>query len=352
MHQTKHRATPPDRQGATRQRRLAVVLALVTGVVLAPAASIADATRTSTPITSHGLIDVRQPSTTLLNPANQSSTRVTKHPSRKPTPTPTPSTTATPTPTATPTATPTVSAPHAPFGLYVASSPELPPQFCQSTTPPLARSTHPVFGVSSGAPAYNSDRPNLRAAFELSRSSGEPLLTQTVAFVGSSARFQVPDGVLVDGAYSVRARAEDGAAVSEWLPWCAFTIDTSDAVPTPGVPDALRISSGPYSGTQQCGAESGAPVVGTGDSPGFAASPTPHIVGVTYPDLSATFEIGHPGQEPLIRKTEPIWPSGLVFGTGVAPGTLTPGSYQFRVRAEDGNVVSAWSPWCAFTVTE
>jgi hypothetical protein len=233
-----------------------------------------------------------------------------------------------------------------PFSLYVASAAELAPQFCDSsTTTPLSRTTNPVFGVSSGAPAYNTDRPNLRAAFELSLSSGEPVLTQSVAFVGSSARFQVADGVLTDGAYRVRARAVDGLAVSEWLPWCAFTVDSSDAVPSPGVPASLRISTGPYSGFQQCGA-----VVGTADSLSFAATPTPQIIGVTYPHLSATFEIGHPGQEPLIRKTEPVWPSGLVFGTGVAPGTLTPGSYQFRVRAEDGNVVSAWSPWCAFTV--
>ncbi|GII36043.1 hypothetical protein Pph01_10460 [Planotetraspora phitsanulokensis] len=234
----------------------------------------------------------------------------------------------------------------------MASSLDLAPQLCQDMTAPLARSTHPVFGVSSGAPAYNIDRPNLRAAFELSRSDGEPLLTQTVGFVGSSARFQMPDGVLTDGSYRVRARAEDGAAVSEWLPWCVFTVDTSGAVTTPGVPAAVRISAGPYAGFQQCGAASGAPVVGTRDSLTFAASPTPQIIGVTYKNLSATFEIGHPGEDPLIRRTEAIWPSGLVFGTGVAPGTLTPGLYQFRVRAEDGNAVSAWSPWCAFTVIE
>ncbi|GAA2071700.1 hypothetical protein [Actinomadura alba] len=343
MHQTKHPTTmPPCRWGAVRQCRLAVVSALVTGMVLVPAVSVAAATPTSTSIvshpTAHEYSNMRQPSTTLRNPANQSST---KHPSHKPKPTPTP----TPTPS-------NPLAPHAPVGLYVASSPELAPQSCQSMTTPLARSTHPVFGVSSGAPAYNADRPNLRATFEVSRSSGEPLLTQSVTFVGSSARFQVPDGVLTDGAYRVRARAEDGAAVSEWLPWCAFTVDTSNAVPTPSVPDTLRISTGPYSGFQQCGAESGDPAVRTGNSLSFAANPTPSIIGVTYPNLSATFEIGHPGQEPLIRKTEPVWPSGLVFGAGLAPGTLTPGSYQFRVRAEDGNAVSAWSSWCAFTVTE
>ncbi|GAA1311566.1 hypothetical protein Psi02_55720 [Planotetraspora silvatica] len=233
----------------------------------------------------------------------------------------------------------------------MSSSPDLAPQFCQATAAPVARSIQPLFGVSSGAPAYNTDRLNLRAAFELSLSNGEPLLTQTVGFVGSSARFQVPGGVLTDGSYRVRVRAEDGAAVSEWLPWCVFTVNASGAVPTPGVPAALRISAGPYAGFQQCGAVSGAPVVGTRDSLTFAASPAPQTIGLNYPNLSSTFEIGHPGQDPLIRKTEAIWPGGRVFGTGVAPGTLTPGPYQFRVRAEDGNVVSAWSSWCAFTVT-
>ncbi|WP_214102901.1 hypothetical protein [Acrocarpospora catenulata] len=322
MHQMKHHAIPSRRPRPVRQGRLAVVLALVSGVVLAPAVALGDAGQLTTSRTAQG-----------SSQANQPTAKGAKPPSRKPTPTPTP----------------TASAPHPPTSLYVASSPELPPQFCGTTTP-LSRTTQPVFGVSSGAPAYNTDRPNLRAVFEVSRPTGEPVLTQSVPFVGSVARFQAPAGVFTDGAYRVRARAEDGAAVSGWLTWCAFTVDTSNASSGPGVPGSLRISSGPYAGYQHCGA-GGDRVVGTGDMVSFAASPTPSVVGVTYPNLSATFEIGHPGQEPLIRKTEPIWPSGLVFSTAVVPGTLTPGSYQFRVRAEDGNLTSAWSPWCAFTVT-
>ncbi|MEV1171396.1 hypothetical protein [Nonomuraea sp. NPDC049784] len=336
MHQTEHHAVPHDRQG--RRRRLTVVLALVTGAVLTPVVSVAGTAQASTSTilrpTSSEHVDARQSSTTVLSPA----TRSTRRPFPKPTKTPTP------TPSG-------PVAPHAPVGMWVASSPEVAPQFCQSTTAPLVRTTSPVLGVNSGAPAYNTDRPNLQAAFEVSRASGEPLLAQNVAFVGSLARFQMPDGILTDGAYRLRARAVDGTAVSEWLPWCAFTVDSSDSVGVPGVPDTLRISTGPYSGFQQCGGAGGDPVMGTGDSVTLAASPTPYIVGVTYPNLSATFEIGHPGEEPLIRRTDAVWPSGLVFGLGVAPGTLAPGSYQFRVRAEDGNVASAWSPWCGFTVT-
>lgn len=239
-------------------------------------------------------------------------------------------------------------APHAPVGLYVSSAPGLAAQFCDSSTIPLSRTARPVLGVSSGAPAYNTDRPNLRAAFEVTRPDGQVLFTQSVAFVGSAASLQMPEGILVDGDYRVRARAEDGAAVSEWLPWCAYRVDTSTSGSAPGVPDTLRISTGPYAGFQQCAI---GPVMAVGDSATFAANPTPWMPGVTYPNLSATFEIGQPGQDPLIRRTEPIWPSGLVFAIGVAPGTLAPGSYQFRVQAVDGTLTSPWSPWCAFTVT-
>ncbi|WP_433257552.1 hypothetical protein ACQPYK_20850 [Streptosporangium sp. CA-135522] len=167
-----------------------------------------------------------------------------------------------------------------------------------------------------------------------------------LVFSPGNAGLQVPAGILTDGDYQLRARAEDDTAVSGWLPWCSFRVDTSTSVPTPGVPDALRISTGPYAGFQQC---ADGPVMATGDSVTFAANPTPY--GSPHPDQSATFEIGHPGEDPLIRRTEPVWPSGYVFGIGVGPGTLSPGSYQFRVQAIDGTLTSDWSLWCAFTVT-
>ncbi|GAA1608374.1 hypothetical protein ACFQY4_33465 [Catellatospora bangladeshensis] len=42
--------------------------------------------------------------------------------------------------------------------------------------------------------------------------------------------------------------------------------------------------------------------------------------------------------------------SDYVLAYTVAPGVLADGEYRWRVRAEDGTQVSAWAPWCSFTV--
>ncbi|WP_433378427.1 hypothetical protein [Streptosporangium sp. CA-115845] len=43
------------------------------------------------------------------------------------------------------------------------------------------------------------------------------------------ARYQVPEGLLQDGKYRFRVRAEDATTgKSAWLPWCAFTVYTGD----------------------------------------------------------------------------------------------------------------------------
>jgi hypothetical protein len=162
-----------------------------------------------------------------------------------------------------------------------------------------------------------------------------PVLRTTVAFPASLATYQIPTGFLSDGSYRFRARAVDRRAVSQWLPWCAFTVQTAN-VPAPGVPDSLRISANPYAGFQFCAA--GAPVIVAAGAPTFAASPAygsgSNVVG--------RFEIAVPGREPLVMV-------GNLYGIGVPAHSFTPGTHQFRVRAEEGDVVSAWSPWCDFS---
>lgn len=227
------------------------------------------------------------------------------------------------------------SRPHAPVGDFLSSSATTAPQFC-STGSPLSRTRTPILGASKGTPAHNADRPNLKATFEVAPPGQAALVKSTVAFGSSPATYQVPAGILGEGTYRFRVRAVDGTSTSPWLPWCTFSVDTVH-IPTPGVPTALRVSAYPYAGFQFCGAGS-VPAVLASFGPTLAASPAAYG---TNPNLTGRFEIARPGQDSLIRV-------GSLNRVEVPTGWLTPGGYQFRVRAEEGHAASDWSPWCDF----
>ena len=125
----------------------------------------------------------------------------------------------------------------------------------------------------------------------------------------------------------------------------AVTTPALAAPPALGTPAAPRIQTDPYAPNQLCGA--GVLVVAASDRIVLAASPTP--LG-RHPELRATFEISNSGGQPLISRTSPILPSGRVLTLTLEPGTLSPGAYRFRLRAEQGNTVSDWTPWCGFVV--
>jgi hypothetical protein len=230
-----------------------------------------------------------------------------------------------------------VTPPQPPVGAYLASTELTAGQFCTSGTP-LSRSRTPIVGVSKGTPARNANRPNLKATFEVAPPGQPALVSGTVAFGIGPARFQVPDGVLGEGQYRFRVRAVDGNQVSDWLPWCMFTVDTVN-IPTPDAPTSLRISAGPYAGFQFC--DTVTPVISTSGGGTFAASPT--FSYPTNPNLVGRFEVARTGQEPLIQ-------AGNLNGVGFASALLTAGTHQFRARVEEGNRVSDWSPWCTFVV--
>jgi hypothetical protein len=122
----------------------------------------------------------------------------------------------------------------------------------------------------------------------------------------------------------------------------------------PSVPGTLRVFAGPYEQAQYC--EGGPTPVISGPSGGaLAASPTEFGKDAgknrSYSSLRATFEVGKPGEAPLITRTERIWPNGRVFNLALAAGELEPGEYRFRLHAARGNQSSDWTPWCAATVT-
>ncbi|BCJ73868.1 hypothetical protein CS0771_34120 [Catellatospora sp. IY07-71] len=132
----------------------------------------------------------------------------------------------------------------------------------------------------------------------------------------------------------------------------ASATSTPGPVPTaPGVPDTLRLSSYPYDGFQFC---AGGHPVSTSLTPTLAASPTEPDGSYPgpaqpYPDLVGRFEIALPDGAAFLSVLAPH-SSDYVLAYGVPPGVLTDGEYRWRVRAEDGAEVSAWAPWCSFTV--
>jgi hypothetical protein len=231
------------------------------------------------------------------------------------------------------------SPPHAPVGLWLSSSDLTAGQFCSSVRP-LSRTATPILGSSKGTPAHNANRPNLMATYEVATVGQVPLVTGTVGFNIGGARFQVPAGILGEGDYLFRARAVDGGQVSAWLPWCAFSVQTTN-VPTPAAPRSLRLSASAYEGFQFCGPTT-TPVASTAVGPTFAATPGTYSYPAN-PNLTGRFEIARPGLESVIV-------AGNMNGVSAPPGSLPAGTYQFRVRAEEGNAVSAWSSWCTFVV--
>lgn len=147
---------------------------------------------------------------------------------------------------------------------------------------------------------------------------------------------------------SAAATADNGRQAHHVPRLAAATVPVPSA---PGVPNALRISTGPYAGFQQCATQ---PPIVDSRSGLLAASPTPGASGGSpldpYPGLVGTFEIALPGQEPFHRHSEAIWPSGHTFAYQVPQDMLPDGEYRWRIRAEDDTAVSDWSAWCSFTV--
>jgi hypothetical protein len=156
-------------------------------------------------------------------------------------------------------------------------------------------------------------------------------------------------GLVATAVLGSAAATADNGGRSHHEPRPAAT--TAPVPATPGVPDALRISTGPYAGFQQCGTQH---LIVDTRSGLLAASPAPGASGGSpldpYPGLVGTYEIALPGQEPFHRHSETIWPSGYTFAYQVPQDMLPDGEYRWRIRAEDGTAVSDWSVWCSFTV--
>lgn len=113
----------------------------------------------------------------------------------------------------------------------------------------------------------------------------------------------------------------------------------------PATPVNPGISKGTYWGAN-------APCYGQ-TLPSINAENSPEIhaeVGTrgSQPGLKATVEIERPGEGPFLRRTgETGRIGGWTFA--VSPKHFSPGAYQFRIRAENADGASAWTPWCAFT---
>ncbi|MFF1511576.1 hypothetical protein [Streptomyces sp. NPDC058326] len=122
----------------------------------------------------------------------------------------------------------------------------------------------------------------------------------------------------------------------------------------PSVPGTLRVFAGPYEQAQFC--EGGpTPVISGASGGALAASPAEFGKDAgknrRYHSLRATFEVARPGEAALLTRTERIWPNGMVFNLALGAGELKPGEYRFRLHAKGSGQDSAWTPWCAFTVT-
>lgn len=213
------------------------------------------------------------------------------------------------------------------------------PQWCESGKV-LSRTLTPI--ISARRDFFDTGHPDLQMAVQVARPGRPPLLTAKAPFESGTemrARYQVPEGLLQDGKYRFRVRAEDATTgVSAWLPWCAFTVYTGE-VQKPGVPTMLLISQGPYSPFQSCDDPASVPVLSTRQLGQFAATPPSD-----NPNLVGRFEISRGAEEP---RTEL---ASLHLSADLRPGTLSEGDYRFRVRAEDGTAVSDWSVWCDFVV--
>ncbi|MFF7443051.1 hypothetical protein [Streptomyces sp. NPDC008122] len=123
-------------------------------------------------------------------------------------------------------------------------------------------------------------------------------------------------------------------------------------LPTPGAP---RISNGSYAGFQLCGGLAGDPVVTTG-SPTLAATlesvAPPGTVEPAQPGprRKVAFEIDTTDGKPVLHR-QLTSDTSHDAALQVPEGTLGDGAYRWRVRVKDGDTASAWTAWCAFTVT-
>ncbi|MER7174902.1 RICIN domain-containing protein [Streptomyces mesophilus] len=137
--------------------------------------------------------------------------------------------------------------------------------------------------------------------------------------------------------------------VTAGLTAALLSISTAAWAAAPDVPEALRISNGPYAGFQLCGAQS-APAFSTTNTfaPLFAAS----VKGVDpQPDLAGKVELARQGELPFRTYEVNTGPVGHGWDIQIPTGTFSPGDYQWRIRAEAADGASAWSAWCSFTVT-
>ncbi|WP_454320279.1 hypothetical protein [Streptomyces phaeoluteigriseus] len=120
------------------------------------------------------------------------------------------------------------------------------------------------------------------------------------------------------------------------------------------VPETPRISDGPYAGFQLCGSPAGDPLVTSG-SPTLAATleavAPPGTVESDQPGprRKVTFEVDTAAGEPVSHK-QLTSDTSHEAAYQLAEGTLTDGSYRWRVRVKDGATESAWTAWCSFTV--
>ncbi|MEV5551860.1 RICIN domain-containing protein [Streptomyces sp. NPDC052309] len=143
-------------------------------------------------------------------------------------------------------------------------------------------------------------------------------------------------------------RSRSLVAAAAGLAAALLSVPTAAHAAAPDVPEALRISNGPYAGFQQCGAPT-PPTFSTtnGFAPLFAAS----VRGLDpQPGLSATMELVRVGEQ-TIRTFELTTGSGHEWLIQIPADTFAPGDHQWRIRAENADGASAWSPWCSFTVT-
>jgi hypothetical protein len=144
-------------------------------------------------------------------------------------------------------------------------------------------------------------------------------------------------------------RIRSVVAAAAGLAAAFFSVPAAAWAATPDVPEALRISNGPYEGFQFCGAQT-PPTFSTTNSfaPLFAAS----VKGVDpQPNLSGTMELARPGEQPFRTFQASTGPVGHEWGVQIPTSTFSLGDYQWRIRAEDPDGPSAWSAWCTFAVT-
>ena len=146
----------------------------------------------------------------------------------------TPWTTTTTTAPTTSTTAPLPAAPGVPDTLRISSSPYAGFQFCVGGHPVVDSQSgllaaSPTPGSSGGTTL--DPYPGLVGTFEIALADQDAFHRQSTAIEsnGHTFAYQVPQGLLPNGEYRWRIRAEDGSAVSNWSPWCSFTVSISSS---------------------------------------------------------------------------------------------------------------------------